>query len=276
MIYIKIDNYNTNISADEQRLPLYIVTIGESLPENLVRRPAGIADYQILYCLKGEGRVTVKSSFYTLAEGQALILPPFAPHEYAQQGDTPWHTLWITYNGRAATECFNFGSEIRDLSSFSFEEKFRSIMETKARSEKSFRRITSSALYDLLLCCDECAVYGGAPMTPKNEDGIFQVIRFISENYTKTVELRRLSEISGLSEGHLCRVFKEYTHMRPIEYVTHIRIENAKTLLITFPDLPISAIAERIGFNDAAYFAKIFKDRCGVSPSEFRGQGRLF
>lgn len=272
---MKIDNYYTNISSEEQQLPIYIVTIGESLPEDLVRRPAGIPDYQILYCLAGEGEVTVKNSIYTLSKGQALILPPFAPHEYTQKGDTPWHTLWITYNGRAATECFNFGSEIRDLSSFNFTDSFRSLVTKKEQNERAFRRNTSSDLYELLLCCDECPLYVGAPQAPKNEDSIFQVIRFISENYTKTIELRQLSDISGLSEGHLCRVFKEYTHMRPIEYVTHIRIENAKLLLLTFPDAPISSISKNIGFNDPAYFAKIFKDKCGMSPSEFRNKRSL-
>jgi two-component system response regulator YesN len=64
--------------------------------------------------------------------------------------------------------------------------------------------------------------------------------------------------------------------MRPIEYVTHIRIETAKTLLLSFPDMPISSIAEKIGYGDPAYFAKIFKDKCGVSPSNFRAQVRSF
>lgn len=268
MIHIRVDNYYTNISSEERALPLYIVTIGESLPELIVRRPAGIPDYQILYCLDGEGSVTVKNTEYALTKGHALILPPFAPHEYGQAGDTPWHTLWITYNGRAAAECFGFGSEIRDLSAIPFKEHFVSLLSQK--QEKSFRRKTSSELYELLLYCDECPTQDGMLGNPRNEEGIFKVISYISENYTKTIELRELASISELSEGHLCRVFKEYTHMRPVEYVTHIRIEKSKTLLLTFPDASISSIARKVGFDDPSYFSKIFKDKCSVTPSEFR------
>ena len=62
--------------------------------------------------------------------------------------------------------------------------------------------------------------------------------------------------------------------MRPIEYITHLRLETAKSLLLDSPSLPISKIALRVGYTSPSYFSALFRAAEGHTPEEFRrGEG---
>ena len=58
--------------------------------------------------------------------------------------------------------------------------------------------------------------------------------------------------------------------MTPIEYLTSVRMNNAKTMLRIFKDVSIQEIATKCGYFDAAYFTRCFKRIVGMSPREYR------
>ena len=64
-------------------------------------------------------------------------------------------------------------------------------------------------------------------------------------------------------------LFKREVGMTFGEYVEHVRIENAKRLLVT-TDLPIVSVAEQTGFNNQAYFTKVFRKSTDTSPLRYR------
>lgn len=261
---MQIHAYNGTVSEKVRELPLYVATVGKSLPQTHIHRPAGINDYQLLYTESGVGTVRIKEREYDVVEGDLFILPPFTPHEYRRkEGD--WNTLWITYNGSAAKACFNFSSDIKKAPNFNA--FFKKILRQQNRGE--WRRKTSDLLYGLLLDISECK---GICVSEEEQNApdVGMAVQYIAEHYHETVELSRLAELSGLSEGHFCRVFKQYTHMRPIEYVIHLRVERAKDLITEKPPLPIAEIAKRVGYSSAAYFSKIFREKVGVTPEEYR------
>jgi AraC-like DNA-binding protein len=59
----------------------------------------------------------------------------------------------------------------------------------------------------------------------------------------------------------------------PMQYVQHLRLEEAKRLLRS-TDLPIAEIAEQVGFADALYFSRLIHRESGVSPSLFRQRAK--
>ena len=63
--------------------------------------------------------------------------------------------------------------------------------------------------------------------------------------------------------------FREYTGLAPLEYQTSLRIRRACHLLSS-SDLPIAQISEEAGFDTPAYFARYFRKRLNMSPSEYR------
>ncbi|WP_233857897.1 helix-turn-helix transcriptional regulator [Paraburkholderia sp. HD33-4] len=85
--------------------------------------------------------------------------------------------------------------------------------------------------------------------------------------------VRRLAEVSGVSEAHFARSFKRAFGVPPHRYLLTRRIEQAATLLRD-TDLGITAIAFATGWESLGTFGRVFRDITGLSPSEMRVQAR--
>jgi transcriptional regulator GlxA family with amidase domain len=83
----------------------------------------------------------------------------------------------------------------------------------------------------------------------------------------------RLAGVSGVSEAHFARSFKDAFGVPPHRYLLTRRIERAKALLRD-TDLPIIEIAFATGWNSLGTFGRIFRDITGESPSELRDRER--
>lgn len=80
--------------------------------------------------------------------------------------------------------------------------------------------------------------------------------------------IQSLLETLGYSHGHICRIFKKAYGTRPMHYLNVVRIERAKALLQD-PRYNVGQVARLVGFNDPAYFARIFRRQTGVAPRDF-------
>src|SRR5262245_34095723 len=85
--------------------------------------------------------------------------------------------------------------------------------------------------------------------------------------------VERLAGVSGVSEAHFARSFKEAFGVPPHRYLLTRRIERAKALLRD-TDEPIIAIAFQTGWNSLGTFGRVFRDVTGESPSELRARER--
>ena len=81
-----------------------------------------------------------------------------------------------------------------------------------------------------------------------------------------------MARVGNLNEKYLCRLFKNYTSMTPIEYINSLRIENACHLMI-HSNFSVTDAALESGFNDSSYFTKLFKRHKGITPSEYKKRG---
>jgi transcriptional regulator GlxA family with amidase domain len=83
--------------------------------------------------------------------------------------------------------------------------------------------------------------------------------------------VERLASVSGVSEAHFARSFKEAFGVPPHRYLLTRRIERAKALLRD-TDMPILDIALDTGWNSLGTFGRVFKDVTGESPTELRAR----
>lgn len=95
-----------------------------------------------------------------------------------------------------------------------------------------------------------------------------KVVIIMREEYMKDISLDYCADHIKMSPSILSKVFKEITGWNFIDYLTSIRLEKAKDLLID-TDMKINYIAESIGYKHS-YFNRIFKKSEGVTPSQFR------
>jgi AraC-like DNA-binding protein len=95
---------------------------------------------------------------------------------------------------------------------------------------------------------------------------IAEVKRYINRNFQQQITLDDLSTSLGVSQYHLSRIFNEMSGFSLPEYLTMIRMEQAKVLL-SEGRLNISQVAYQVGYEDSGYFSKVFKKHFGQSPS---------
>ena len=118
--------------------------------------------------------------------------------------------------------------------------------------------------------------YRSEPMTKQSRrrrtaalSRLDSVMEYVSLHYSEHLTTRDLAGICYLSESHFCRFFKASTGKSALEYINEYRAERAAVLLEN-TDIPISEIAESVGFEDQNYFSRIFKRVKGVAPKEHR------
>ncbi|NLL01383.1 MAG: helix-turn-helix transcriptional regulator, partial [Clostridiales bacterium] len=92
---------------------------------------------------------------------------------------------------------------------------------------------------------------------------------YIEENYHKDISLDDVSRILDISPYYFSKLFKEETGENFIEYLTNMRIEKAKHLLM-HSGKNIKNICIETGYSDPNYFSRIFKKQVGVTPTEYR------
>ena len=94
-------------------------------------------------------------------------------------------------------------------------------------------------------------------------------VEYLREHFMEEVTLEFMSELVHVSPAYFSRLFQKEMGSTYTEYVTSIRLEQARKLLLE-SDLPVYDIAERVGYRNAKYFLKLFKNTHGMTPTEFR------
>ena len=103
----------------------------------------------------------------------------------------------------------------------------------------------------------------------ENDHSIEEILRFIHEHYQEQLSVTHIANLFQIERRHLAYLFKRYTGMSPLNYLTEYRIRRSKELLRQ-SDYSITKVAELVGFEDNLYFSRIFKKRTGYSPSAYR------
>lgn len=108
----------------------------------------------------------------------------------------------------------------------------------------------------------------------RNKQKIQQAVLYIRENYNKDLNMAVVSNYISMNYSLFSYVFKLYTGYNFVNYLKDIRITKAKKLLET-TDMLVLEIAQEVGYENDKNFMKIFKNICGVSPSEYRKNALL-
>ncbi|WP_078546766.1 helix-turn-helix domain-containing protein [Litchfieldia alkalitelluris] len=104
---------------------------------------------------------------------------------------------------------------------------------------------------------------------------IEKVVENIQQNYMEDISLEQCADEAGTNPYTLSKAFKQIVGINFIDYLTELRIDKAKELLLQ-TDLKINDVAEQVGYRHS-YFNRIFKKQMGVPPSQYRklNQGNI-
>jgi AraC-like DNA-binding protein len=95
--------------------------------------------------------------------------------------------------------------------------------------------------------------------------------QFINEHQTEELSLEQVAEAVHTSKFYFCKIFKKSTGINFTDYLSRVRTERAKNLLLN-PNLRVSEIAYEVGFQSLTHFNRVFKRVLGRSPTDYREQ----
>jgi AraC-like DNA-binding protein len=94
---------------------------------------------------------------------------------------------------------------------------------------------------------------------------------YIHEHQTEELSLGQVAKAVNTSTFYFCKMFKKITGINFTDYLSRVRIEKSKNLLLN-PNLRVSEIAFEVGFQSLTHFNRVFKKILGQSPTEYRAQ----
>lgn len=161
--------------------------------------------------------------------------------------------LLVTANNETKKVSQNFHSE-------NFDNAF-SVLST----EDDVKMIKEFTLNFLFECCD--AIF--AEKKVQENPIIKKVCEYIEENMEHDISLENAADFAGLSSFYLSKLFREEKNETFINFLSNKRLEKSR-MLLEETELSIKEIAAETGYNDQNYFSRIFKNKYGVSPKDYR------
>lgn len=107
------------------------------------------------------------------------------------------------------------------------------------------------------------------PKTDKNARLMQQVQRYLEVNFDEDISLESLAETLDFSPFYVSKLFRQYFGVSFIEYLTDLRVQAAKEYLAD-PTRSAKEVGALVGYDNSNYFAKMFKKKTGMTPTEYR------
>ncbi|QGQ94067.1 AraC family transcriptional regulator [Paenibacillus psychroresistens] len=255
-------------------LPIYLTSVGGWSNQDKMIRKQGYADFHWIQTISGQGELVTEGQTFTVNQGQGMLLFPDIAHTYYATKE-PWEVSWVTFNGkyaRSILRAFHWeNSQILTISNpLRLLHKMDVIYSLTNSKDTMDSLDASSKIYEVLL---DLHVFGSASEVRSKQQHIEHlspVLNYIDDQYAQPIALSDLASLLSVSPQHVCVLFQQTLGMRPFEYITKQRLRKAKELLLKQTEMEISQIAQNVGYSDASYFIKLFKQQEGLTPKVFR------
>lgn len=247
--------------------------------------------FHIMYILEGNGLFTVGANSSTVGPGMLHIINPNEMHQFHFGTTGPLLNLESTFmlrdrSGEPAE--MNLFDMIEEKRSIRIADSFRHApLAVPARFQpmltEGYQRILD--LYDIPLLKSHFAIavadlltrletiYASVIQTEgisrTAEETVERAKRFLMSSRHRPVTLGEAAQAVHVTPNYLCRLFKEHTGQSPMGYLQSARMREAVNFL-AFTDLPVYAIAEKLGYEEPSYFARLFRRVYGQSPQAYR------
>src|SRR5690625_1357295 len=234
--------------------------------------------YQILYVLEDGGKVTLDGTEYHFNQDNVAFITPYSDHSIIANSKLTVLVLefGITHldediqmeiihkhfreSDLFALNLFEAG-EIRQL--------LRKMLYEQSVGSLINRLALKIYLSELLL------ILMKAQEEPKMMDANIlraeRLRKYIDTHYYEMINASYISTMLGMSIRHINNIFKEQYDITPIQYLTEVRMELSKKLLLE-TDKDIVSICFEVGFESLSTFYRSFKNYTNTSPNQFRAQ----
>lgn len=239
--------------------------------------------YNIGYLISGDRRTITPTQSYTYGAGDVSMVPPFLYHRTLSGSDMPYRGYLIKFTPQFIRPFLeNVGRNVFDdlyeekVCHFTEETSLRiramfEEMRQEYEKDSPYKEfILQGMLFRLLTTIWEkrLTVEGNYFKSPLSEP-ILNAIYRMEKDYSRGLTLDEVAAEVGFSAAHFSRVFHAQLGMSFTDYLSNVRMQHVKELLIR-TDKSITEIALSTGFCQGDYLATQFKRKVGMTPTQFR------
>jgi AraC-like DNA-binding protein len=222
--------------------------------------------YIVHYVVSGSGYFNGEK----VEAGQGFLITPNIQESYYPSKKQPWAFLWFIFDDVAIEKIFREYNADPKTNIFHFE-NLEMVKETAKFVMRSTRsKMRSTELLEIYFHIFNAQSKKNQLSVATSSESYFNFsINYIQSNLHSKITVNKLTELLGISQPYLYSIFKERVGLSPKQYIDELRLEKAKRLLRESA-LPITQIANSVGFSDVLDFSKFFSTKEKISPSNFR------
>jgi AraC-like DNA-binding protein len=154
----------------------------------------------------------------------------------------------------------NFGFSLQDIG-ITNSEIFRKINDANTLDE----------MYDFIYCIIRKSIQLFSKLNVMQHDNIISKVKeYLNNNYDKDLSLEMIADYVYLSPGYLSTLFKTENGITVFDYLTNVRMEKAKVVLLENKNMKIQDVANMLGYNSSQSFIRYFKKYYNMTPNQFR------
>lgn len=258
---------------------LYVRKIGffPKVKYHYVQKDRGCDYCMLIYCTEGRGWYRILGKTYPVEKHQYIIIPAGIPYSFGADAAEPWTIYWMHFRGKLSEQFVparpvpvailpNDYSRLQDRLRL-FEEIYSSFSMGYIREYMIY---SSMCLY-LFLASFVYLEQFRHIMIPSQKEYPFssRVIHYMEENIQQNMTLEQLASYFKYSASHFSMLFQKEAGVSPINFFIRLKIQHA-CQYIELTNLKLSEISVKLGFEDAAYFSRVFTKIMGISPSAYR------
>ncbi len=240
--------------------------------------PAARPNYILHYVMKGKGIYQVGETKYQLKEGQAFLIEPESLTFYQADKTDPWSYLWVGFGGTEAQrfvrdlglnsrqltcEC-EYGEELKEI-------VFEMLHHTCSTAENLY--YLQGKLYQFFSVLARGIEIQQYSNDTKESIHVQEAIAYIKNYYSQKITVEDIANYLALNRSYLYTIFMNSLGISPKEFLTEFRISRGKEQL-ALTDLSVEEIAVSCGYRNSLAFGKIFKQKVGITPTQYRNDNR--
>lgn len=234
-----------------------------------------LRDYSLVYLTQGRGVFRVRGSRpLHVSAGDVLLIHAGVWHDYAPSPETGWKEYWMMFNGKQAERLISQIELPRrvPMMHYGVDESLHHLftqMLKVAEEMPPLADVIHSGLVLQMAALIQSRIQLQREQGEREESFIQKAKQHLAEAGGHPVDMKHLAQSLGVSYPHFRRVFKTSTGLPPQQYLLNLRINRAKQLMEE-PGIKLSDAARRAGFDDPYYFSRVFKQKTGITPSQWR------
>ena len=232
----------------------------------------GRHDYHLLYVKSGKLYYYIKNTQHCVPSGGVLIYKPNEPQHYEFfLSDAP-DIYWVYFTGSDTGDTLKrlelqSGNILLGTACAQYDTLFENIISELLYHKLHFMDISSMLIQQLLFLVSR-NVCNLTYFSSHSDLVLEKVIDIFHSSYREKISISSIANKLNYSSSWLSKTFTRHYGMSPKAYLTNLRIEKAKSMLLT--TIPIRQVAEQTGFPDQMYFSRVFTASTGMAPSQYR------